>query len=99
MDANYPAARTEPAEGDGREHVYNVGAPQSPLFCCSLCLPLGVAGLRVVFVVVDVNDIFISDGYTRLIMGISYRVDIFHNSLMQKSLFLSFRCHEFCIFV
>lgn len=44
-----------------------LAAPQSPLFCCSLCLPLDVAGLRValVVVVVDVNDVFISDGYTR----------------------------------
>lgn len=42
-------------------------APQSPLFCCSLCLPLGVAGLRVVIVVV--NDIFIFDGCARLITG------------------------------
>lgn len=32
-------------------------------------------GLRVVPVVVDVNDVFISNGYTRLIMGISYLID------------------------
>lgn len=45
-------------------------APQSPLFCCSLCLPLGVAGLRVLLlVVVDVNDIFIFDGCARLIIA------------------------------
>lgn len=45
-------------------------APQSPLFCCSLCLPLGVTGLRVLLVVDvdDVNDIFLCDGCARLII-------------------------------
>lgn len=34
------------------------------------------AGLRIVPVVADINDVFISNGYRRLIMEISYRIDM-----------------------
>lgn len=53
-------------EGNWAQSMSITPVLQSPLFCCSLCLPLGVVSLRLVFVVVDVNDIFIFDKCARL---------------------------------
>lgn len=68
----------EVARGRRREHVYNASRLRAVAFILLLALPSAWrrVGLRVVPVVVDVNDVFISNGYTRLIMGISYLIDV-----------------------
>lgn len=79
MDANYPAAsKRGGGEGRGGASMSITPAGSVVAFILLLALPSAWrrAGLRVVPVVVDVNDVLISNEYTRLKTGVFNLIDI-----------------------